>query len=205
MTPAAYQFTEFQRKRLQHAGLASPHIDALETHAIRAVAQCNEPARLAEARRTLERLQADASRLLKTLEAMTPLQLPRELDTARLFLLMAHYDREEALLSATPIPESLLAHLTELVEVSTRALAKSREKHERDHSASPEPIRYIVRLIEEARPAVAPLTTERLREIASVCYEAAGRQNTDPERAVRTYLQQEKQALAALAERLNLP
>lgn len=205
MTTAAYQFTEFQRKRLQLAGLAHAHIDALEARAIRAVAQCNEPARLAEARRTLERLQADSSRLLKTLEAMTPLQLPRELDTARLFLLMAHFDRDGALPTPTPIPESLLAHLTELVEVATRALAKSREKHERDHSASPEPIRYIVRLIEDTRPPIAPMTADRLREIASVCYEAAGRQNTDPERAVRAYLQQEKQGLAALAERLNLP
>lgn len=145
---------------------------------------------------------------------MVPNQIPAGLDSARLLLLMAHYDRDGDLPSPSPMPDALLSQLETFADTAERALAKSREIKERNHSASLEPIHFIVRLIEGALgykgresligdlPWSVDITYQWLLEVASICYEAAGRRNTDPERAVRAYFEQEARSKEALIEQL---
>lgn len=209
-----FHFSAHQRKRLLDLGLLSAQADALEAHALRAIALHSRPLRLAEARSTLERLCADAQRLRKTLTTMLSDQIPAGLDSARLMLLMAHYERDGELPSPSPMPDSLLIQLETFAETAARALAKSREIKERNHSASPEPIHFIVRLMEGAvgyrgresligdLPWSVEITPKFLLEVAGICYEAAGRNNTDPERAVRMYFEQEARRRQVLIERL---
>lgn len=134
--------------------------------------------------------------------------LPTELDTARRLLLMAFYEREGELPSAEPLSESLLAGLGTFVDTAERALAMSRAIKERNHAASPDPIRFIVRLLQEALPAgylwQVSITMDWLRELAGICYEASHRENSDPERAVRAFFQQQALSRRNLAERLRL-
>lgn len=195
------QFSPFQRKRLEALDVLPAQIVALETYALRSIALHARSPRLADARLILERLHADASRLLKGLKSMVPDQVPVELDSARLFLLSAHTEREVAQQAPSPIADSLLTELATFADTTERALAVSQGFLERDHSASPEPISLIARLMEEAMRGANPeelsvvpmknLTRGLLREVANICYEAAGRDNADPERAIRAYFEQE--------------
>lgn len=211
MESNVFRFDASQCRRLSTLGLIPAQIAALEIHALRAIALHSQPRRLSEARLTLERLRADASRLLNALKSMEPARIPAELDSARLLLLMAHYGGEGELPSASPITETLLVQLERFVETAERAWADSYRIKERKHSASPEPIRLIVRVMEETSgfegresligdlPWSVIITRAWLLEVACICYGAAGRENTDPERAVRTYLQQEAQRRSELA------
>lgn len=190
---------------------------ALEANALSAIALYTLPRKFAEAREVLERLHADATRLLKALKSMGSIELPTELDTARLLLLEAHSEKSACLPSATPLPDSLLTQLEIFIETSGRALANSHKIKERSHSASPEPIRYIVELLGMAEVGTGGrfflggslgrhflITRSMLCEVASICYEAAGRENTDPERAVEAYFRQEEAREERLQQDLNL-
>lgn len=204
----SYQFTAAQRQRLLALKLLPAQIEALQSHALRAIAGHSEPAKLEGARRTLEQLHEDATRLLKTLQAMEPIRLPNELESVRLLLLAAHFSRKGPLPSHLPMPDELLSLLTDFAIVSERALVTSREIQERKHFASPIPIDSIVRIIRDGWPAncahPVAMTGEWLLEVAGVCYEAAGRENTDPERAVKAFMRWEAGQRQKIAEELNL-
>ena len=202
------EFSVAQRLRLSAMGLIPCQIDALEAQALRGIALHARSPRLAEARKVLERLDRDASRLLAGLMAIQPMAVPRELDTARLLLIMAHDDQATARSSSALTPDSFLAQLQTFAATTERALAKAREIKERDHSASPAPITLIVRLLEEALPTAklwpVLITREWLLELSGICYEAAGRKNIDPERAVRAYFRQQADQRKHLITTLNL-
>lgn len=63
---------------------------------------------------------------------------------------MAHYDLDGELPSPSTMPDSLLTQLETFADTAAHALTKSREIKERNHSASPAPIHFIVRLMEGA-------------------------------------------------------
>ncbi len=209
-----HSFTKTQRQRLTRLKLTPGQIDALEKRALRAIASTAEPFRYGEMRAPLKDIEKQARDLAQRIE-----RLPTSPDAGarQAFFHLIEADiaqkADEHVANPAngypegPAPDELAIELRRLAKLARSVLAKVEGRQGKNRMAHPYPIRAIVdSLLEswvaehqcEGKPLpaydleVSYTPNSRFRQIAGICYQAAGHPNPDPERSIKAYIADKK-------------
>jgi len=202
---SAPEFTQDQRRRLRECGLIDAQIDEVETFALPiCLALLTRPPTMQEVRNELIVVSKALERAHEAMAALSSANLaaPGRFEASQR-VLMAEYNLQ----GDGSVFEKTLAQLVATQAVLNHAQAELPEGPRRDPAASAMPVNRIDQALlsgfvkwystEDApmphymmKPSASPGSD--FREIVGLCYEAMGRQNSDPERAIRAYVKWRK-------------
>ncbi|WP_161816555.1 hypothetical protein [Steroidobacter agaridevorans] len=196
------KFSEHQLNSLQEFGLLPEQIESLE----RLLPECAFAVRKRSTRTDLDsELQAIENPLMEAREALAALRAQRSVAADEALLRIRLVDAT-LLDKGTGSADEVLEHaIDRALKILSVARSLRRAEQERNKTAMLFPIGQIAAALEEGyrrefeRADTAPskykLTVSRsgnFRDIVALCYEAIGLPETDPDRAIRTYLEGKK-------------